>query len=42
MSFKRNAMKLGMTIEGMELQFSYLKTSKVAPLCALYEKAIEQ
>ena len=42
LSFKRNAMKLAMTIEGMELQFSYLKTSKIAPLCVLYEKEMEQ
>jgi len=40
LSFKRNAMKLAMTIEGMELQFSYLKTSKIAPLCALYEREV--
>lgn len=38
LSFKRNAMRLAMSIEGMELQFSYLKVNKIAPLCALYEK----
>lgn len=38
LSFKRNAMRLAMSIDGMELQFSYLKVSKIAPLCALYEK----
>lgn len=40
LSFKRNTMKLAMNIEGTELQFSYLKTSKIAPLCALYEKEV--
>lgn len=40
LSFQRNTMKLAMSIEGIELQFSYLKTDKIAPLCTLYGKPL--
>lgn len=40
LSFQRNTMKLSMSIEGIELQFSYLKTDKIAPLCTLYGKPL--
>ncbi|HWV08487.1 MAG TPA: hypothetical protein VN156_03010 [Pseudomonas sp.] len=33
-------MKLAMSLEGLDLQFTYLKTDKIAPLCVLYEKPV--
>lgn len=38
--FQRDVMRLAMSLEDMELRFSYLKINKVAPLCALYEKSL--
>lgn len=40
LTFKPRLMKLAMNIEGMDLQFTYLKTDRIAPLCALYQKPV--
>ncbi|MGE8496473.1 MAG: hypothetical protein ACN6O6_03120 [Pseudomonas sp.] len=40
LTFKPSLMKLAMNIEGMDLQFTYLKTDRIAPLCALYQKPV--
>lgn len=40
LTLKPTLMKLAMTIEGMDLSFTYLKTDRIAPLCALYQKPV--
>ncbi|WP_192985384.1 hypothetical protein [Pseudomonas sp. EggHat1] len=36
LAFNAKTMELGMEIEGLKLNFSYVKGDKIEPLCALY------